>query len=184
MAQTTEQMYGNQQTLLKTLMNNLSNNLRVAIPGIIEAFDPVTQTATVQPALREKIANRDLYQEWVNIPLLLDVPIVLPRAGGFVLTMPVQKGDECLVIFSDMCIDAFFSNGGVQNQLEKRRHDLSDGIAIMGMWSQPNKISNYSTTAAELRSLDGNTKISMNTGTINMVATNVQANGKAVVTSP
>lgn len=177
MALTISEMIGREESLYKMLLDNLSNNLRVAIPGIIEEFDPQTQTATVQLALREKISNQDLSQEWVDVPLLLDVPIVLPRAGGFVLTMPIQKGDECLIIFADMCIDAFFSNGGVQNQLEKRRHDLSDGIAIMGMWSQPNVVPNYSTTATELRTVDGSTKISLQPGEIDFVATVIKKNG-------
>lgn len=179
MAQTIEEIIGRPESVYKVLTNNIMNNLRVAMPGIIEAFDPVTQTATIQPAIRELIANMDLSQEWVNIPLLLDVPVVLPRAGGFVLTMPVQKGTECLVIFADRCLDAFFSNGGVQNQLEMRKHDLSDGIAIIGMWSQPNVIPNYSTTAAELRSDDGSTFISLSPGEININAASVKINGVA-----
>jgi hypothetical protein len=183
MALTISEMIGREESLYKMLLDNLSNNLRVAIPGIIQEFNPVTQTATVQVALREKIQNQDLSQEWVNIPPLLDVPIVLPRAGGFVLTMPVQKGDECLVIFADMCIDAWFSNGNVQNQLEKRRHDLSDGIAIVGMWSQPNVIPNYSTTSAQFRSVDGLTSISLSPGTIDLNAKNVKTNGTSLSSS-
>jgi hypothetical protein len=128
-------------------------------------------------ALREKINNMDLSQEWVNIPPLLDVPIVLPRAGGFVLTMPIKQGDECLVIFNDMCIDAWFSNGGIQNQLEKRRHDLSDAVAVMGLWSQPNVIKQYSTTAAELRSVDGTASITLSRDEIDLNAAVVKING-------
>jgi len=158
------------------------NNLRVSIPGIIQSFDAVTQTATVQVAIREKIRGNDLLEQWVNIPLLLDVPIVLPRAGNFVLTMPVKKGDECLIVFSDMCIDAWFSNSGVQNQIEKRRHDLSDAFAVIGCWSQPNKISNYSTNSTQLRTKDGNSYIEVKDDQINIVANSVTINGREVGT--
>lgn len=180
MALTISEMIAREESLYKMMLDNLSNNLRVAIPGIIQAFDPVTQTATVQVALREKINNMNLSQEWVNIPPLLDVPISIPRAGGFVLTMPVQKGDECLIIFADMCIDAWFSNGGVQNQLEKRRHDLSDSFCILGTCSQPNVVPNYSTTATELRTVDGNTKISLQPGEIDFVASVIKKNGTPI----
>jgi hypothetical protein len=177
MALTISEMIGREESLYQMIINNLSNNLRVALPGIIEEFDPKTQTATIQLALREKIINQDLSQEWVNIPLLLDVPIVLPRAGGFVLTMPIQKGDECLVIFADMCIDAWFSNGGIQNQLEKRRHDLSDGFCVLGTWSQPHIIPNYSTTSAQLRTVDGSAAITLSKGEIDINAAVVKING-------
>lgn len=162
------------------MLDNFSNNLRVAVPGIIHNFDPVTQTATVQAAIREKIINPDLTQQWVELPLLLDVPIVVPRAGGYALTLPISAGDECLVVFGDMCIDAWFSNGGVQNQIEKRRHDLSDAFAIIGVWSQPNRLPNYSTSAAQLRTDDGLAYISLTENAIDIVAPTVRVNGRTI----
>jgi hypothetical protein len=171
---------GSTEELYRRLMENMANNLRVAMPGIIQAFDASTQTATVQLALREKIRDLSGNINQVEIPLLLDVPVVLPRAGAFILTMPVQKGDECLVVFADMCIDAWFSHGGVQNQLEKRRHDLSDAFAILGAWSQPNKISNYSTTSAQLRNEAGTSYIEIKNNEINIVSPTVKVNGVVV----
>ena len=89
---------------------------RVCMPGIIQSFDAAAQTVTVQPALREKmLVDGDEY--WIDIPLLVDVPIVVPRAGGYALTLPIQAGDECLVVFGDMCIDGWWQSGGVQNQV-------------------------------------------------------------------
>ena len=164
----------------RRMLENFAANLRVSAPGIIHEFDPVTQTASVQVAIREKVSNpQDLTHRWMEIPLLLDVPIVLPRAGEFVLTMPIQPGDECLVVFSDFCIDAWFSNGGVQNQIEKRRHDLSDAFAIVGAWCQPRKIANYSTTAAQLRTESGAAYISLSNDEIDIVAPTVKINGVA-----
>lgn len=95
------------------------------------------QTVRVQPAIREVVTGSDYTPVSIPLPELLDVPIVLPRAGDYVITLPVRAGDECLVIFADQCIDAWWQNGGVQNQMERRRHDLSDGFAILGTWSQP-----------------------------------------------
>jgi hypothetical protein len=92
--------------------------------------------------------------------------------------MPIVKGDECLVVFGDMCIDAWWSLGGVQNQLERRRHDLSDGFAILGTFSQPNVITDYSTTSAQLRSLDGKTVIDVKDNAITMTSPSI------TITSP
>lgn len=167
----------NREEFYRRMLDNFSANIRVSLPGIIQSFDPDTQTVTVQPSIREKVINDDLTQQWVDIPLLLDVPVVIPRAGGYVLTMPIKQGDECLVVFGDSCFDAWFSNGGVQNQIEKRRHDLSDAFALIGVWSQPRKINNYSTTSAQLRSDDGSTYISMKNGEIDLVASSVKING-------
>jgi hypothetical protein len=90
--------------------------------------------------------------------------------------LPVKNGDECLVIFADMCIDAWWSNGGIQNQIERRRHDLSDAICIPGIWSQKKKISGYSTTSAQLRTEDGSQKIDISPSNIT-ISGNVDLTG-------
>ena len=172
---------GNEEEFYRRMGENWAANLRVAIPGIIKSFDSVAQTVTVQPAIRERIVSaNDGTLHHIALPELLDVPIVFPRAGGFVLTMPISEGDECLVVFSDMCIDAWFSNGGVQNQIERRRHDLSDAFAILGVWSQKRRISSYSTNSAQLRTEDGSTYINIKPGEINFVAAVVKKNGTPI----
>ena len=135
-------------------------DLRVAVPAIVVSFDATKQTVVVQPAVQENIFQ-NLVPTPINLPQLADVPIVIPRAGGFAVTLPVAAGDECLVVFADMCINAWWSQGAptdlnkpMPNQEERRRHDLSDGFAILGPWSQPRKLADYNTTALEIRSDD------------------------------
>ena len=182
MAKSIAELLGTQEDIFKNFEEEIFTTMRVAMPGIIQSFDYETQTASVQLAIRERLKSDDLSRSWVNIPVLVDVPIVLPKAGGYVLTMPINKGDECLVIFADMCIDAWFSNGDIQNQIDKRRHDLSDGFAILGTWSQPKKISNYSNNSTQLRTLDGTTYIDLKPGQVNVVASDFKFNGREVAT--
>lgn len=177
---TVGEILNSQDEFYRQMLDNFSAGLRVAIPGTITAFDSSQQTVTVQPAIRESITNGDGTRKWVQLPLLLDVPLCIPRGGGFALTLPVKKGDECLVIFSDMCIDAWWSNGGIQNQIERRRHDLSDAICIPGIWSQKKKISNYSTASAQLRTEDGSQKIDISSSKIT-ISGNVDLNGTVKV---
>lgn len=155
------------------------NNVRVAMPGIIRSFDATEQTVTVQCAIREKI-NMDGNLSWQEIPLLLDVPIIFPRAGNYILTMPIQAGDECLVVFGDSCMDAWWQSGGVQNQIDCRRHDLSDGYAIVGLYSQPRRITNYSTNTAQLRNLSGSAYVELSGDNVNIVGGNVTISATSV----
>jgi hypothetical protein len=168
MSRNVNEILGSEEEMYRSMGDNWKNVLRVACPGIIQSFNEKEQTVTVQPAIREEIRKDDLSKEWANLPLLLDVPIVIPRAGGYSLTLPVKKGDECLVIFLDSCMDAWFSYGNIQNQIEKRRHDLSDAVAILGMWSQPNAIQNYSTDSCQLRNTAGTSYIDLKDNEINL----------------
>jgi len=151
---------------IEAAMSALSSRMRVALPGIIQSFDGVN-TVTVLCAIRERI-NIGGNLSWETLPLLVDVPIIIPRAGGYCLTLPIVKGDECLVIFADMCIDAWYQSGDVQNQQDKRRHDLSDGFAIIGPWSKPKAITDYSSDTAQLRNEDGTAYIELDGTTINI----------------
>jgi hypothetical protein len=146
----------------------------------VQSFDAQKQTVTVQVAITERVLDKNNIPQPTKIPVLTDLPICLPRAGGFALTMPIQAGDEGLAVFGDTCIDGWYQLGGVQNQVEIRRHDLSDGFFIPGVWSQPNVIADYSTEAAQLRSIDGNTVIEVGSGEVTIKATNVTVQAEQV----
>lgn len=160
---------GDENEVLEQRLEKLSNRIRVACPGIVQSFDSTKQTVTVKLAIREMVSLEGNPYENLEIPILQDVPIYMPRAGNFVLTMPVTVGDECLVVFGDNCIDGWWESGKVSNQLDYRRHDLSDGFAIIGPWSQPRKINSYSTDSAVLRNLNNNSYIEVRDNDINIV---------------
>lgn len=162
---------------LKSERSITNNQLRVALPGIIQSFDPETVTCVVQPAIRYVETDNDGNRATNNYPLLVDVPVVFPRGGGITLTFPVKAGDECLVIFADRCIDFWWQSGGVQEPVDSRQHDLSDAFAIIGPQSQAKKISGISTSAAQFRSDDGGAYVEINPADHTVT---VQTSGKLI----
>ena len=137
------------EELQRRAIENKTDNLRVSMPGKIIDFDEEKQTATVQPLIKEYVKG-----EWLSLPKLLDVPCFFPRAGGYCLTFPVKPDDEVLIIFGDMCLDAWWQSGGEQTQLEIRRHDLSDAMCLFGITSVPKAVTEYSTKSMMLRNED------------------------------
>ena len=149
-------------------MNSQNNmDLRVAAPGIIESVDYERQTCTVQPAIRERL-NFDGKLEWSELPILPDLPFFIYSGGGYCVTLPIKAGDDCLVVFGDSCIDAWWQSGGVQNQIEQRRHYLADGFAIVGFRSQPAVVSNYSANTVQVRNSEGDAFLEISGNTINI----------------
>jgi hypothetical protein len=156
------------------LLFQFSRDLRVAVPGIVQSFNATAQTVTVQIAIREMInvitadgqGGAAPVPTPTQIQILSDVPICTYGGGGFEVTLPIAIGDECLVVFGDSCMSAWWANGGVQNPEVSRRHNLSDGFAIIGPRSQPRKLANYSTDSLQIRSDDGNTVIDVQSGQI------------------
>ena len=133
-----KELLGTQNQLYDNLIQKASFDIRCCIPGIIQSYNANNNTAEIQPAIREEVVNEDNSVSYVNLPLLINVPIVFPstKLGGVRFTL--EQGDECLVVFSDLSYDNFWTSGNVQNPIEVRRHDLSDGIAIPCVLSQPN----------------------------------------------
>jgi hypothetical protein len=156
-------------------------DLWTGMPGILQSFNAAAMTAVVQPAIQGQNQKQDGSWSNVNLPLLLDCPVQFSGGGGVSLTMPLKKGDEVWINFANRCIDAWWSQGGIQPQAEFRMHDLSDGFCFPKVWSKPNALSNVSTTKAQLRSDDGNTYVELDpTGHI----VNIVAQAEINLTSP
>lgn len=153
---------GDDSQLYENIIKKVNFNLRCCIPGVIQQYDPKTNTASIQPAIREEIVNEDNTVSYLNLPMLINVPVLIPGGSSCGITFPLSNGDECLVLFSDLSIDNFWLKGNVQNPIEVRRHDLSDGLAI------PSPISKAKVKKIndELIITYGNSKIKMEKGEI------------------
>lgn len=149
---------------LQAAMEGNQAALRTAMPGIVVSFNAAAGTVVVQPALMASIRAQDGSASFKPLPLLMDVPVVFPGGGGFSLTFPVTAGDECLVVFGDRCIDAWWQHGGTQAPMEPRMHSLSDAFALVGIRNQTRALGAYSTTHAQLRSDDGTLYLEMQPG--------------------
>ena len=115
----------------EALKRDFLSSLHCALPGKVVSFDPETQTAEIQPAVKAGS---------LAFPLLTDVPVYFPGPKASAITWPVSAGDECLVILADIDIDAWFASGDPEVPLSARRHSLSDGFAFVGFRSRPNAL--------------------------------------------
>jgi hypothetical protein len=149
---------------LRLALENAQSHIWTAMPAIVQTVNLAAQTVAVQPSIQGTVASPDGSTRSVNMPLLVDVPIVWPRAGGFALTFPIAPGDEVLVVFASRCIDAWWQSGGVGVAAEARMHDLSDGFAILAPTSQPKKFANVSSTNVQLRDTAGTTYVEITPG--------------------
>ena len=138
--------------LLKASETKTAASINCCMPGIIQTYDPATQTASVMATLRKRVRTPSGIIN-AELPLMTDVPVLQLGGGSHYLTMPVQPGDECLILFADNCIDAWYQSGGVQNQVIPRMHSLSDGFAIVGFRSAGRAIESVNNSIPEITDL-------------------------------
>lgn len=153
--------YTDPEEVQRIAFDAFQGRIWTSLPGIVQSFDPDKNTCTVQPAVSLKVMAEDGTRSDIQLPVLLDCPVVWQSGGGCTLTFPVSPGDECLVSFSSRCIDGWWQSGTVSPQAELRMHDLSDGFAFIGPRSLPRAFS-VSTSAVQLRTDDGSAYVEIN----------------------
>jgi hypothetical protein len=163
-------------------------DLWTSLPVVIGEHQAAQNTVTIDPALKLAYVNDKGSIEWQQIPTIKSSPLLYLGGGGMHITIPVQKGDEGLAIFASRGIDAWWANGGVQNQDQNRTHHLTDAFVIPGFHSQPNKLSNVDQTSMQMRTTDGKTSFGFNPtsgGSMTMTAPNnpTTMNGKGFNTN-
>lgn len=105
--------------------------IHTALPASIISYDYKKQKAQVKPVLSKLWSDG----ETTEMPVINDVPVIFPRAGGASLTFPVAPGDYCLLVFSERSMDSWLTEGGSTNTPNDiRKFDLSDAIALMGIF--------------------------------------------------
>lgn len=126
--------------------------------GTIQEFTSSDQTAVVSLNYKRVIKdveptdnNIDMKDKTVSYPLLLKCPVVFLTGGGGRLTFPVEQGDSCLIFFCDRDIDTWMQTGVTDSPPNSSRiHALSDAIALVGIRSNANPLTDFNTVIASL----------------------------------
>lgn len=176
--------------------------MNTSIPAIVDEFDVGTQRVSATPAIMYKHILPDGKVEYINYPKITNIPLAIQRGNGVCITYPIIKGDKCTLIFSQRSIDNFLLEGDIQKPYEGensitsviRCMDMTDAMCFPGIITNKDFISNYSTSAVEIRNATGDTKVSvasnsltliqgsatiaLSGGNINISASSVTINGK------
>jgi len=99
--------------------------------GKIKSYTSATNTATVTINVIRNLKNGTT----LEYPELEDCPVFMLYGGTASITMPIQAGDDCLILFNDRCLDDWALSGDVVAPTDTRIHSLSDGIVLVGVKS-------------------------------------------------
>lgn len=128
-------------------IKNYMKDVHTCLPGKIVNFDGATQLAEVQLLITRSFSMGDPQP----LPLLINVPVWFPRAGGFNITFPVAKDDQCLVLFAERALDRWITEGDLQPPHDMRMHSLSDALCLVGLSSTPQAITNFDVANFQIR---------------------------------
>ena len=138
--------------------------VQTALPCTVVSVDFAKQTCVLQPTVKARVRKADGTSEWIRYPQLVDVPLHFPTGGGVTMTFPVKEGDEALAIMSSRTPDTWQQQGGEQQMVDGRSHDLSSAFAMVGFKNEGAALSGVSDNSTQIRSTDGKTVIDLKPG--------------------
>ena len=98
-----EKNYSNLTDALQFVFEQMLKSLYVDIPGIIESYDNTTKRAIVRPAIKLKRTTGQLESQ----ASIVDVPVIWPGGGGFILYSQLVVGNPVTIWFSQRGITQF-----------------------------------------------------------------------------
>ena len=146
------ELYEDPEEAIRAAWAGIRTHMMTAMPAIIESDSPDGHTGRLVLAVKRAVEDKDFDKtSYQPFPLLADVPIHFPGAGGITHTFAVKALDEVMTIFSSRSIDAWHQSGGTQQPIFNRLHSISDAMMIPGMRSDPRKLQQVSTDSAQAR---------------------------------
>lgn len=105
--------------------------VRVAVDGVVVAYDTATQTADVRPAVRDVVLDDDGEAVAVESPVIYGVPVAWPSGGGRSLTWGLAAGDLGTLVLRDVSHDEVDSGTALPvTPASTRRWSLSDAVFL------------------------------------------------------
>jgi hypothetical protein len=136
-----------QNQLIEALKASILQTLSILKCATIAKVTGVNETTiNCQPVI-----NSMQNGESKPMPEFVEVPVFNMQGGFSYTAYPIQKGDYCLLVVLDQCVDGWWNGQDNVASLEGRMHDYSDAIALVGL--QPMRkgltIPNVITTVGE-----------------------------------
>lgn len=157
--------------LMQIIKDDIFINLNVCLPATVKKYNSSNNTADLQPSIQAVMSDNT----FVDLPLLLKVPVLELGGKGLSVKIPLEAGDTGIVIFCDRDITLFKQEKKNTQPNTLRQHDLSDGIFI------PMRFGNSGSSNISIESADGNTKLEITSNGIN-VKGNITVDGEITAT--
>ena len=133
----------NEEEFVRAWVEHALMDVHTARPARVQSYDATTQTADLVPLVRNAVELPDGTIAHEDLPVLPSVPVLWPRTADHFIAFALAPGDMVLVVFCDAAIGHWraATDGGVTDPGDLRRHSLSHGVAIPGLFHRGAKLS-------------------------------------------
>lgn len=161
--------YSNFGPAVNFLIESAIEDIHTAMPGTVISYDATTRRAEIEPSLRHVLGDG---QKSLIQPPVLDVPVLHPAGGGYVILMPIKPGDAVMMVFSERGITDFKKRLELSDPDITDSHSMRDAVAIPGFGPSGEVVPGR---GIRIQSIDGKTRLSLETGSIKMIVDDQEA---------
>lgn len=178
--------------VINAAIENCLSKIHTSIPCVVKNYDATKRIGDIQPLIKKVLKNGKVLSQ----PLIQNVPFIFLSGGDAFLSFPIKKGDTVLAFFSERSIDEWVnSNGDEIDPLDNRKHNISDAIAICGLYpyskefktSKDDVVLYYKDSTITIKnngdieiSSASNLNIIVNNGNVNIKANSINLEAKDV----
>ena len=145
-----ENEHGGMSAMLAEVLAEYRKSFYTAIPAIVVSYDGSKKRADLQPT------PLTLFKDGTSgaLPILPNVPVIMPSGGGYCLTVPLKKGDAVLVCFCQRGIKNFKKTYG-EEEPSGGVLDINSPVAIAGFGA----LNISASPGASIQKEDGSVKV-------------------------
>lgn len=123
------------RNLLQSHIDLMQTQMYTSLPAIVTDISlyESENVISVRPTIDFMHADGQINE----CATIFNVPVINPSAGGGLLSFPIKVGDTVLLEFSMRNIEEWLEgDGGPVTESTMRCHDMSDAIAIVGLYTK------------------------------------------------
>lgn len=144
--------------VIRRAVTSQIEGLHLALPGQVERYDSAKQLVDVQPLIKASYEDEEGNKVIEQLPVIPNVPVSFPGAGGFRLTFPIAVGDTGILLFADASLDVWLEKGGLVDPGLDHRFALADAFFIPGIRDKARALTEAPTDRMTI-GLDGGVQI-------------------------
>ncbi len=121
--------------IIRKAVSGALSDVHIALPGKVVSWDPTKNLADVQVMVQHAVYDDDNVRTYEDIGTLAGVPVMWPRAGGFVMSLPMTAGDTGLLVFCSAGIGEWRSSNQSSQPADASRHDIGWPVFVPGLFA-------------------------------------------------
>jgi hypothetical protein len=114
--------------LLRLALAAAADDVHTAVPATVVKYDAAKKRADVRVGVRRQVTADDGGDAYEALPVIPNVPVGWPGAGGFFFHLPLVAGDAGWLFFSEADAQRWYATGEVSDPRDPRRHTLTSPL--------------------------------------------------------